>query len=221
MEELSLEGCVHNIGWSHVSPFPHQQPGRRSPADGAVVAVPLMASGWHCRRLLANQCGLIQVALDATVLMDVKKCGDGNDAQRQTEATNTFNSLFSRPEVTDITISPNFTSAGGSKLTLNGTAVVHTNFLGIIGVSVSEGHYPAGRRSKHRGPLVHEPIIDQRASTEVLRQHQGRRHYARRLPECRHMRLHHAKQLPERPSWLCRQLGLKEPVPEPRRHMAG
>jgi hypothetical protein len=109
--------------------------------------------------------GLIQVALDATVLMDVKKCGDGNDAQRQTEATNTFNSLFSRPEVTDITISPNFTSAGGSKLTLNGTAVVHTNFLGIIGVSVS-------------GPMVHEPIIDQRASTEVLRQHQGRRHYA-------------------------------------------
>ena len=89
-----------------------------------------------------------QVALDATVLMDVKKCGDGNDAQRQTEATNTFNSLFSRPEVTDITISPNFTSAGGSKLTLNGTAVVHTNFLGIIGVSVSDGHYPADRRSK-------------------------------------------------------------------------
>jgi hypothetical protein len=119
-----------------------------------------------------------QVALDATVLMDVKKCGDGNDAQRQSEATNTFNSLFSRPEVTDITISPNFTSAGGSKLTLNGTAVVHTNFLGIIGVSVSDGHYPADRRSKHRGPLVHEPIIDQRASTEVLRQHQGRQHYA-------------------------------------------
>jgi hypothetical protein len=41
----------------------------------------------------------------------------------------------------------------------------------------------------------------------------------RRLPERRHMRLHHAKQLPERPSWLSRQLG--EPVPEPRRHMAG
>jgi hypothetical protein len=164
MEELSLEGCVHNIGWSHVSPFPHQQPGRRSPADGAVVAVPLMASvGVAVDYSRIN--GLIQVALDATVLMDVKKCGDGNDAQRQTEATNTFNSLFSRPEVTDITISPNFTSAGGSKLTLNGTAVVHTNFLGIIGVSVS-------------GPLVHEPIIDQRASTEVLRQHQGRRHYA-------------------------------------------
>jgi len=180
MEELSLEGCVHNIGWSHVSPFPHQQPGRRSPADGAVVAVPLMASvgiAVDYSRINAARTAF-QVALDATVLMDVKKCGDGNDAQRQTEATNTFNSLFSRPEVTDITISPNFTSAGGSKLTLNGTAVVHTNFLGIIGVSVSDGHYPADRRSKHRGPLVHEPIIDQRASTEVLRQHQGRQHYA-------------------------------------------
>jgi Putative Flp pilus-assembly TadE/G-like len=133
----------------------------------AVVAVPLMASvgvAVDYSRINAARTAF-QVALDATVLMDIKKCGDGNDAQRQTEATNTFNSLFSRPEVTDITISPNFTSAGGSKLTLNGTAVVHTNFLGIIGVSVS-------------GPLVHEPIIDQRASTEVLRQHQGRRHYA-------------------------------------------
>jgi Flp pilus assembly protein TadG len=101
------------------------------------VAVPLMASvgvAVDYSRINAARTAF-QVALDATVLMDVKKCGDGNDAQRQSEATNTFNSLFSRPEVTDITISPNFTSAGGSKLTLNGTAVVHTNFLGIISVS--------------------------------------------------------------------------------------
>jgi Flp pilus assembly protein TadG len=99
----------------------------------AVVAVPLMASvgvAVDYSRINAARTAF-QVALDATVLMDIKKCGDGNDAQRQTEATNTFNSLFSRPEVTDITISPNFTSAGESKLPLNGTAVVHTNFLGI------------------------------------------------------------------------------------------
>jgi Mg-chelatase subunit ChlD len=52
----------------------------------------------------------------------------------QTEATKTFNSLFSRPEVTDVNVTPLYTSAGGSKLTLNGTAVVHTNFLGVIGI---------------------------------------------------------------------------------------
>lgn len=67
-----------------------------------------------------------------------KNAATETDAQRQAEATNTFNSLVSRPEVTDITISPNFTWAGGSKLTLNGTVVDHTNFLGIISVSQVE-----------------------------------------------------------------------------------
>jgi Flp pilus assembly protein TadG len=103
----------------------------------AVVAVPLMASvgiAVDYSRINAARTAF-QVALDATALMMSKNAATETDAQRQTEATNTFNSLFSRPEVTDIAISPNFASTGGSKLTLNGTAVVHTNFLGIIGVS--------------------------------------------------------------------------------------
>jgi len=103
----------------------------------AVVAVPLMASvgiAVDYSRINAARTAF-QVALDATALMMSKNAATGTDAQRQTEATNIFNSLFSRPEVTNITVSPTYTSAGGSKLTLNGTAVVHTNFLGIIGVS--------------------------------------------------------------------------------------
>lgn len=39
-----------------------------------------------------------------------------------------------RPE-DSITITPTYTKQGGSKLTLNGSAVVHTNFLGVIGVN--------------------------------------------------------------------------------------
>ena len=103
----------------------------------AVVAVPLMASvgiAVDYSRINAARTAF-QVALDATALMMSKNAATGTDAQRQTEATNIFNSLFSRPEVTNITVSPTYTSAGGSKLTLNSTAVVHTNFLGIIGVS--------------------------------------------------------------------------------------
>ena len=72
---------------------------------------------------------------DATALMMSKNAATETDGQRQTEATNTFNSLFSRPEVTDFTVTPVYTSVGGSKLTLNGTAIVHTNFLGVIGIS--------------------------------------------------------------------------------------
>src|SRR5262245_27266757 len=106
----------------------------------AVLAVPVMAAvgmAVDYTRINAARTAF-QVALDATALMMSKNAATETDAQRQTEATNTFNSLFSRPEVTDVTVSPNFTSAGGSKLTLNCTAVVHTNFLGIIGVSQVE-----------------------------------------------------------------------------------
>ncbi|MGC1960979.1 MAG: pilus assembly protein TadG-related protein [Pseudolabrys sp.] len=76
-----------------------------------------------------------QVALDSTALMMSKDAATLTDEQRKTEATKTFGALFNRPEVTDATVTPVFTTAGGSKLTLNGSAVVHTNFLGVIGIS--------------------------------------------------------------------------------------
>jgi len=76
-----------------------------------------------------------QVALDSTALMMAKDAATLTDEQRKTEATKTFGALFNRPEVTDATVTPVFTTAGGSKLTLNGSAVVHTNFLGVIGIS--------------------------------------------------------------------------------------
>jgi Flp pilus assembly protein TadG len=106
----------------------------------AVVAVPVMAAvGIAVDYTRINSARTaFQVALDATALMMSKNAATETDAQRQTEATNTFNSLFSRSEVTDINVAPTYTSTGGSKLTLNGTAIVHTNFLGIIGVSQVE-----------------------------------------------------------------------------------
>ena len=106
----------------------------------AVIAVPVMAAvGIAVDYTRINSARTaFQVALDATALMMSKNAATETDAQRQTEATNTFNSLFSRSEVTDINVAPTYTSTGGSKLTLNGTAIVHTNFLGIIGVSQVE-----------------------------------------------------------------------------------
>ena len=103
----------------------------------AVVAVPVMAAvgmAVDYSRVNADRTAF-QVALDATALMLSKNAATESNDSLQSQATNTFNSLYSRPEVTDVTVTPTYTSAGGSKLTLNGTAVVHTNFLGVIGIS--------------------------------------------------------------------------------------
>jgi Flp pilus assembly protein TadG len=103
----------------------------------AVVAVPIMAAvgvAVDYSRINADRTAF-QVALDATALMLSKDAATESTEALQTEATHTFNALFSRPEVTDAAVTPVYTSTGGSKLTLNGTAVVHTNFLGVIGVS--------------------------------------------------------------------------------------
>ena len=102
----------------------------------AVVAVPVMAAvgmAVDYSRVNAARTAF-QVSLDATALMLSKDAATETKEALQTEATKTFNSLFSRPEVTDVNVTPLYTSAGGSKLTLNGTAVVHTNFLGVIGI---------------------------------------------------------------------------------------
>src|SRR5262245_52950017 len=116
-----------------------QTPGVVAPLM-AVLAVPVLAAvgmAVDYTRINAARTAF-QVALDATALMMSKNAATETDEQRQTEAINTFNSLFSRPEVTDAAVTPAYTSAGGSKLTLNGTAVVHTNFLGVIGINQVE-----------------------------------------------------------------------------------
>jgi Flp pilus assembly protein TadG len=98
----------------------------------AVVAVPLIGAVGMTVDYSRVTRAAFQVALDSTALM---MSTTKTDAERQTEATKTFSALFNRLEVTEVTVTPVFHRAGGSKLNLNGTAVVHTNFLGVIGIS--------------------------------------------------------------------------------------
>jgi Flp pilus assembly protein TadG len=102
----------------------------------AVIAVPVMgAVGMAVDYSRVNAARTaFQSALDATALMLSKDAATESNAALQSEATNTFNSLFSRPEVTNVSVTPLYTSAGGSQLTLTGSAVVNTNFLGLIGI---------------------------------------------------------------------------------------
>jgi Flp pilus assembly protein TadG len=75
----------------------------------------------------------MQAALDSTALMVAKNAATLTHAQLQADANNYFNALFTSPGVSDITISANYTTDGGSTVVVNGSAEVPTDFLAIIG----------------------------------------------------------------------------------------
>jgi Flp pilus assembly protein TadG len=75
----------------------------------------------------------LQGALDSTALMVAKDAATVSSAQLQTNATNYFKALFTRPEATGVTIGATYSATGGSKVVVNGSANVPTAFLGIIG----------------------------------------------------------------------------------------
>lgn len=75
-----------------------------------------------------------QAALDSTALMLSKNAALQTPEQLQTQATSDFNALFVRPDVRNVSVSVNYSTAGGSKLALNGSAILDTNFLSVLGI---------------------------------------------------------------------------------------
>jgi Flp pilus assembly protein TadG len=75
----------------------------------------------------------MQAALDSTALMLAKDAATVSSSQLQTNATNYFNALFTRPEATNVVVAATYTTSGGSKIVVNGSANVPTAFLGVIG----------------------------------------------------------------------------------------
>ena len=75
----------------------------------------------------------MQSAIDATALMLSKNIATLTPAQMNTQATNYFNALFTRTDVTGIQITPTYTSAGGSQIVLNAQGTVPTTFLQVLG----------------------------------------------------------------------------------------
>jgi len=103
----------------------------------AVVAVPVLAVvGMAVDYTRANAARTaFQVSLDATALMLSRDASKVDGTVLQTQATDTFNALYKHPEVNNITVTPTYASGlDGSHLTLHGTGVINTNFLGVIGV---------------------------------------------------------------------------------------
>jgi Flp pilus assembly protein TadG len=74
-----------------------------------------------------------QAALDSAALSLSKSAADQTPAQLQSAATTLFNALFTKPEVQNIVLTASYSSDGGSKIVLSGTATVPTDFLNVLG----------------------------------------------------------------------------------------
>jgi Flp pilus assembly protein TadG len=74
-----------------------------------------------------------QAALDSTALKLSKTAATQNAGDLQSSATNIMHALFTRPEVQDVTVNAQYSSAAGSKLVVDGSATVPTVFLHILG----------------------------------------------------------------------------------------
>jgi Flp pilus assembly protein TadG len=75
-----------------------------------------------------------QNALDATALMLSKTAATDTASDLQTQATNYFNAQFSRPGVSNVAVTANYSSSNGSQIVLSGSARLATNFLAVLNI---------------------------------------------------------------------------------------
>ena len=77
----------------------------------------------------------MQAAIDATGLMLSKTVTTLSTSEIPQQASAYFMALFNRPEVSNIAITPTYTSSGGSRINIKATGRVPTTILKIIGLS--------------------------------------------------------------------------------------
>lgn len=77
----------------------------------------------------------LQAALDSTALMLSKEAGTDTTAQLNSNALAYFTANFNRPGTTNITVTPTYTTTGGTQVVLNGSVSVPTDFAGVLGVN--------------------------------------------------------------------------------------
>ncbi len=75
----------------------------------------------------------MQAAVDATALMLSKNVSTLTTAQISQEATNYFNALFTRSEVTNVVLTPTYTNNNGSQVVITATGTLATKFMKIMG----------------------------------------------------------------------------------------
>jgi Flp pilus assembly protein TadG len=125
----------------------------------ALASLPIMGTvGFAVDYSHANAVkAAMQAALDSTALMLSKDAATDTNSALQTEALNYFKALFTKPEATNITISATYSTTGGSKVVVNGSANVPTTFLGVVGynnIAVSGSSTSAWGSSRLRVALA-------------------------------------------------------------------
>src|SRR3569623_1363254 len=103
----------------------------------AFTALPLMAGGGVAvdySRANATK-AQFQAALDSTALMLSKNAANVSAADLQTQATSYFTAIFTNTQTQNGAVTTSYSNNGGSKILLNGSATLPTNFLGLLGYS--------------------------------------------------------------------------------------
>jgi Flp pilus assembly protein TadG len=75
----------------------------------------------------------MQAALDSTALMVSRDAATTTSADLQTKADKYFKALFTRPEATNVTVTANYTTIGGSQVLVSASARVPTSIMAIAG----------------------------------------------------------------------------------------
>jgi Flp pilus assembly protein TadG len=76
----------------------------------------------------------MQAAIDATALMMSKNVNGMTQAQMNTQATNYFNALFHRTDVSNLQISPTYTNSNGTQIVITASGIVNTTFMKVMGL---------------------------------------------------------------------------------------
>ncbi len=77
----------------------------------------------------------MQSAIDATALAMAKLAPTLTAAQLQQQTTAYFNAMFAHPEAKNLSVTPVYTTAGGSQLVISVSGSVDTSFMKIMGMS--------------------------------------------------------------------------------------
>lgn len=77
----------------------------------------------------------MQSALDATALAMAKLAPTLTQSQLQTQTNAYFQAMFNYPEAKNLTITPTFSTSGGSQLTVAASASIDTAFMNVLGYS--------------------------------------------------------------------------------------
>ena len=75
----------------------------------------------------------VQSALDATALAMAKSAPTLTESELQTKSSNYFNAILNQSEAKNVTITANYTTVGGSQLTLTASGAVDTTFTRVMG----------------------------------------------------------------------------------------